>query len=1221
MVTMKNFQQRDMARAFMALALFFAAGVACVNSGDQAPTSGSSGSTTNATLSGTITAAGGGAISGARVATDRGNYSTTTNASGQYTLAVAGNNIFAVSASYNGYKTVVRNGVRVQPGQSVTGNMEFTTLLASGEKTYIGSSQCRLCHSTQHTRWTDAPHRFGMGAPGEATDGILAAVEPLFTAGTDLSTNAAFLAYGANAPKLSKSGDTYYITIGAVAYPVTYTMGYQWKQRYVTTIGEAHYILPIQYNISTSAWTTYNTGNWYSGVTPLYASSTSLETDIYKMNSWERKCMGCHSVTGILSLEYSASPTSGISQHRAGWVERGIGCEACHGPASAHVWANGAIGTTSNPYIINPAKLTRDRAMDICGQCHSRGLSVGKLAGQSADNYNATSDTYSLEYFFKSNQTFRPGDVLVDGYTDGGNYWTDTYSEVKSSTGHHQQWNDMYQSAHLAANAADSVTCVSCHDAHGPVGGFEHQLKLNQDDNTLCLTCHGSDGVAEQRFGTDSQILEHTGTQHRTYNPSSRIGRCVACHMLKIVTSATTNDLHSHTFRTVNPRNSYRASVAGASSVIPNTCNKDCHQGSAGRGTNFGAGTAGYLLAAQNYDSTVQRNDARTPDTPIAVITGTVGVTGASSFADTFGVWVSLDHTSYSCVTSRNGSYYLVADAPGTYVLRAVKPGYDSITLVVYVDTASKSRVSGVNLTLTATGVGPQYKRSTRCMACHGATIGAEWRQSGFEGVTLSEAEGVTELASGHALMQQSPAGNTGCHRCHEGRAAEWYLTTRDTNMVGATTAIQNEKAGRHALDCMVCHTPHPVAGNSKDNLRQWSDTVVFDTGYFYPSNAGLDSSMSFPPAYKATVCLMCHNQRTAPRDSGTGYKLSGGSYVPVSTPHVGNNSEGFFGIRGGGLFGATNPGVSGAAYRFDSYPVAGRDTPSGVANLDSSTWRPRNSTHSDTNWGQTFRYQAFVYSGGAPKLVSANGAPVVRSAQNFTCLSCHMTSQDLGTTSNGVKAAWDGGHSFKPDIRACGTCHDPVYITLNPYTNALKAGSGDATWGTGSWGVSSANAVLGFDRPVTSLPHQKDSGSQKAGTTALPAAADGIFNDYNGNGVAEGSHTEAKLLFERVQAAMNYGTQNGETSGIGASGTDGLGDTMTAEHPYWTFNKTRGTAGTLSKDELRVAWNLVLMEHDETNIGIHNLRFAIETLRACWTVVGRQVTGDLNWTPPGDDY
>jgi predicted CXXCH cytochrome family protein len=1213
----------DAGRAAAALLLFFAAGVACVQGGDEAPTSSTT-PTVNSSITGTTTP-------GARVATDRGEYSTTASASGSFTLDVASGLTYNVYATANGYKTVVAKGIKLTSGQRLSMSLPMTELLGAGEKTYMGSSQCKLCHSTQYTRWANAPHRFGISAPGDSP-GILAGPLAQFTAGFDLATTTAFAAYGGNAPKLSKSGDTYYITIGAIAYPVIYTMGYQWKQRYITRVGEAHYVLPIQWNVTTSEWVTYNPTDWaYTGTTARLASSTSLETDVYKRHSWERKCMGCHSVTGILSLSFSASP-SGVTQHRADWVEKGIGCEDCHGPASAHVWANGAIGDPANPNVVNPSRLSADRRNDVCGSCHSRGLSVGKLAGVAPDSFNVTSDTWTLEYYHDGSRTFRPGDTLVAFYTDGGGYWSDS-AEVRSSKQHHQQWNDFYQSAHTAPGAALSVTCASCHDVHGPIGNAR-QLKLSANDNALCLSCHGPSGTAKQRFATNAAVTQHTGDSHTSYAPGTTgAGRCITCHMPFTAKTAVNYDVRSHTFRILRPHNSRRMAVAGQSDTMPNSCQQACHNGIGG-GTNFGTGSASALTAAQYYDSNVEHPAMVMPDSGIARLSGTIFVAGATSFTDTFGAWVSADFTSRATVTNRNGAYVLALDAPGTYTIRVMKAGYDSAvteTVSVY-----PNQQVTLNMTLTANAAARFAAKPFRCGACHGAIWGAEWSKSGRQGQQLSEAEEATDLSAGHGLMQNSPTGTCG-PRCHEARSAARYLRQPDVVYSDGRVAADTHagfanigNASRRSQTCQVCHLPHDATTVANKQLVRFSNNPI-DTFYFFRAYPTSDTgSRPMPAPYKAYACFMCHNARTAARFDGTGLRADSralSSYTnasgrseshPVGTPHVGNNIEGFFGTY--------------------------KDTTIFVVNFDSFPgFLPRNSAHADT-WGNVFSFQSFVYSGGAPKLVSQSGAPLVKS-DSFTCLSCHMFSQEQGTHSSGTNALHDGGHTWKPDIRACGVCHDPVYISINPYTNPLKSGSGDVgVWGTGKWGVSSSGAVLGFDRPVSVLAHQRNTGGTSAGLAGV-GTPDAVSNDYDGDGVAEGAHTEAEHLFKRVLAAMENGTHDGQTSGI--AGTIGLGDTFLISttsgkpsSPYWMFNRTRSLnssigapAGTsapgtpdfpltrMTKDELRVAYNLVLMDHDETNLGVHNLRFAVENLRAMWTVVGRIASGNPLWVPPGDDY
>jgi hypothetical protein len=53
-------------------------------------------------------------------------------------------------------------------------------------------------------------------------------------------------------------------------------------------------------------------------------------------------------------------------------LPEGIDCQRCHGPGRAHVEAVSAHVSLQaiQAAIVNPAKLNRDRQMEVCMQCH-----------------------------------------------------------------------------------------------------------------------------------------------------------------------------------------------------------------------------------------------------------------------------------------------------------------------------------------------------------------------------------------------------------------------------------------------------------------------------------------------------------------------------------------------------------------------------------------------------------------------------------------------------------------------------------------------------------------------------------------------------------------------------------------------------------------------------------------------------------------------------------
>ena len=198
------------------------------------------------------------------------------------------------------------------------------------------------------------------------------------------------------------------------------------------------------------------------------------------------ECMLCHN--GLpLQGSYPERGNTGLSIFPKE-IPEGIDCQRCHGPGGAHVRAALAAGTPVEKIrqaIVNPARLSRDRQLEVCMQCHLETSS--SLMPNEIRRYNRSIDSY------------RPGEPLGD------------YKLLFDRASSPQQ-SDRFEIAHAAYRLrmsacfrASQMTCLTCHDPHQSyrtststahyvaVCQSCHQSvvhKANLPAGTNCLTCH-----------------------------------------------------------------------------------------------------------------------------------------------------------------------------------------------------------------------------------------------------------------------------------------------------------------------------------------------------------------------------------------------------------------------------------------------------------------------------------------------------------------------------------------------------------------------------------------------------------------------------------------------------------------------------------------------------------------------------------------------------------
>lgn len=302
---------------------------------------------------------------------------------------------------------------------SENGRLEDTL---AGPKAFTGSEQCKLCHLEHYDSWKTTNHSRTLQDVKKNKDALIASLDPEIIR-ADLRKSE---------KKLRVPIDKIYIP---KADEIKYTIGIQWRQRFLVEKNGQLYIAPIQYNTWNNTWVSYRESDWYT-------------------RPWINKCGGCHAV--------------GVDIEKNTFLEPAVGCEACHGPGSHHVALPKTAVFDKRLTIVNPSKLSTGIRNQICGACHSRGSStrventdwpVGFRAGK------------ALGPFLKGAMV-APGDIK-------------DVASMEMTDLHHQQYQEWQQSIH----AQKGVSCTSCHYVH-QLGVPPTEFQTMASGSQQCLMCH-----------------------------------------------------------------------------------------------------------------------------------------------------------------------------------------------------------------------------------------------------------------------------------------------------------------------------------------------------------------------------------------------------------------------------------------------------------------------------------------------------------------------------------------------------------------------------------------------------------------------------------------------------------------------------------------------------------------------------------------------------------
>jgi predicted CXXCH cytochrome family protein len=386
---------------------------------------------------------------------------------------------------------------------------------------FVGSDACAECHRAEHAAWKGSQHARAMQEASAAT-----------VRGDFRGTSFSYA--GARSTFLERDGRFFVRTDGPdgklAEFEVKYTFGLEPLQQYLVEIpGGRFQALSI-------AWDTRATSEGGQRWFHLYPGEKVDHRDelhwTRRSQNWNHMCADCHSTR----VRKGYDPASG--RYATSWSELTVGCEACHGPGSAHLgWArsparsDAAKGLTVTlderrgvTWRIDPATgavarskpRAEDREIEACAPCHARRAEI-------AEGHHA-------------------GEPLLDHYLPSllaaGLYHADGQQRDEVYI-----WGSFLQSRMYRAG----VTCGDCHDPH--------TQKLRAEGNALCTRCHAAS--------------RYDGGQHHFHAQASDAARCVSCHM------------PASRYMVIDPRRDHSLRVPRpdltASLGVPNACN-GCHR-------------------------------------------------------------------------------------------------------------------------------------------------------------------------------------------------------------------------------------------------------------------------------------------------------------------------------------------------------------------------------------------------------------------------------------------------------------------------------------------------------------------------------------------------------------------------------------------------------------------------------------------------------------------
>ncbi len=343
------------------------------------------------------------------------------------------------------------------------------SVAASGQK-YTGSQSCIECHERFYQLWATSHHGLAMQPYTEilAADKLTPHTEEIaigsYRYRAEIENGRGWV--------LEKGPD------GKKELKIEHALGGKnvfyfltpWERGKLQT-------LPLAYDVNRREWfdTAASGIRHFPGMSPDEPLHwTDLE---YTFNT---SCHGCH--VSQLETNYALKDDS----YHTTWIEPGINCETCHGPAQEHIQVcldapEGEVPEDLKmPVIMQKNGYSSHQVDTACVPCHAK-MSLVTTSYSPGDEYF---DHFDLV-------TFEHPDFYPDGRDLGENY---TYTLWRMNP----------------CSLTGRLDCMHCHTSSG-------RFRQKDKPNEACLPCH--------------QERVEKVTDHSFHEAESEGSQCIACHM------------------------------------------------------------------------------------------------------------------------------------------------------------------------------------------------------------------------------------------------------------------------------------------------------------------------------------------------------------------------------------------------------------------------------------------------------------------------------------------------------------------------------------------------------------------------------------------------------------------------------------------------------------------------------------------------------------------